>query len=145
VLILTSLCKLTSSAFSQRGQHNNSSTALTHCTHVCVKRLAFLAAGIFVNLSVRKPLVIDYKLPYPTGTATGVMINSFFTNGDLAKQQAMRLLKLGIAGFLFDFWTWFFDGNCATYLQALPNFTYSINAMPNLGYRHAPFLTLSIP
>jgi uncharacterized oligopeptide transporter (OPT) family protein len=46
-----------------------------------------LAAGIFVNLSVRKPLVIDYKLPYPTGTATGVMINSFFTNGDLAKQQ----------------------------------------------------------
>ena len=41
-----------------------------------------------MNLSVRKPLVIDYKLPYPTGTATGVMINSFFTNGDLAKQQA---------------------------------------------------------
>ena len=49
--------------------------------------------------------------------------------------QAMQLLKLGIFGFLFDFWTWFFDGNCATYLQALPNFTYSINAMPNLGYR----------
>ena len=40
-----------------------------------------------MNLSVRKPLVIDYKLPYPTGTATGVMINSFFTNGDLAIQQ----------------------------------------------------------
>ncbi len=34
-------------------------------------------AGIFVNLSVRKPLVIDYNLPYPTGTATGLMINSF--------------------------------------------------------------------
>ena len=47
------------------------------------------SAGIFVNLSVRKPLVIDYKLPYPTGTATGVMINSFFTNGDLAKQQVI--------------------------------------------------------
>ena len=49
--------------------------------------LSLPSAGIFVNLSVRKPLVIDYKLPYPTGTATGVMINSFFTNGDLAKQQ----------------------------------------------------------
>jgi len=49
---------------------------------------AICIAGIFVNLTVRKPLVIDYKLPYPTGTATGVMINSFFTNGDLAKQQA---------------------------------------------------------
>jgi hypothetical protein len=49
--------------------------------------------------------------------------------------QAMQLLKLGIGGFLFDFWTWFFDGNCATYIQALPNFTSTINGMPNLGYR----------
>ena len=55
-----------------------------------------MSAGIFVNLTVRKPLVIDYKLPYPTGTATGVMINSFFTNGDLAKQQ-VRVLTLGHA------------------------------------------------
>ena len=166
-----------------------------------------------MNLSVRKPLVIDYKLPYPTGTATGVMINSFFTNGDLAKQQvrtfscvkslqpqvccpvpfsrfsglwvskgllllpffwvmellstyshfpprclipklqyslassptcvwlssvqALQLLKLGIFGFLFDFWTWFFDGNCATYIQALPAFTNTINSMPNLGFKCA--------
>ena len=44
-------------------------------------------AGIFTNLSVRKPLVIDYKLPYPTGTATGVMINSFFTNGAFGSVQ----------------------------------------------------------
>ncbi len=36
------------------------------------------AAGIFVNLVVRKPLVIDYGLPFPSGTATGLMINSFF-------------------------------------------------------------------
>ena len=51
--------------------------------------------------------------------------------------QALQLLKLGIGGFLFDFWTWFFDGNCATYIQALPNFTSTINGMPNLGYRRA--------
>ncbi len=51
--------------------------------------------------------------------------------------QAYQLLKLGIIGFLFDFWTWFFDGNCATYIQALPNFTNTINGMPNLGYKCA--------
>ena len=56
-----------------------------------LKSMQSCVAGIFVNLSVRKPLVIDYKLPYPTGTATGVMINSFFTNGDLAKQQVKHL------------------------------------------------------
>ena len=58
--------------------------------------------------------------------------------------QAYQLLKLGIIGFLFDFWTWFFDGNCATYIQALPNFTNTINAMPNLGYKCA-MLCCSLP
>ena len=51
--------------------------------------------------------------------------------------QAFQLLKLGIGAFLWDFWVWFFDGNCATYIQALPNYTNTINAMPNLGYRCA--------
>ena len=58
--------------------------------------------------------------------------------------QAKQLLKLGIFGFLFDFWTWFFDGNCATYIQALPNFTNTINAMPNLGYKCASLLVVPI-
>ena len=57
--------------------------------------------------------------------------------GDLAKQQALRLLKVGIGAFVWDFWTWFFNGNCATYIQALPDWTNTWNAMPDLGFRRA--------
>jgi len=53
-----------------------------------------------VNLSVRKPLVIDYKLPYPTGTATGVMINSFFTNGEFGPPSLLRPARNSPAGWL---------------------------------------------
>ena len=55
--------------------------------------------------------------------------------GDLAKQQALRLLKVGIGAFVWDFWTWFFNGNCEPYIQALPNWTNTWNAMPDLGFR----------
>ena len=44
--------------------------------------------GVFVNLTVRKALVIDYNLPYPTGTAVGTMIRSFFNDGRSARRQA---------------------------------------------------------
>ena len=51
---------------------------------------------------MRKPLVIDYKLPYPTGTATGVMINSFFTNGEpqtfFCRAQIVLLSSEALAG-----------------------------------------------
>ena len=55
--------------------------------------------GVFVNLTVRKPLVIDYNLPYPTGTAVGTMIRSFFNDGRSARRQALMLAKTGLAAF----------------------------------------------
>ena len=68
------------------------------------------------------------------------------TSGDLAKQQALRLLKVGIGAFVWDFWTWFFNGNCATYIQALPDWTNTWNAMPDLGFRRATSApTLCLP
>ena len=55
--------------------------------------------------------------------------------GDLAKQQALRLLYVGIGAVVWDFWTWFFNGNCAPYIQAMPEWTNTWNAMPDLGFR----------
>ena len=55
--------------------------------------------GVFVNLTVRKALVIDYNLPYPTGTAVGTMIRSFFNDGRSARRQALMLAKTGLAAF----------------------------------------------
>ena len=55
--------------------------------------------GVFVNLTVRRALVIDYNLPYPTGTAVGTMIRSFFNDGRSARRQALMLAKTGLAAF----------------------------------------------
>jgi OPT family oligopeptide transporter len=90
--------------------------------------------GVFVNLTVRKPLVIDYNLPYPTGTAVGTMIRSFFNDGANARQQALMMFRTGLVAFTWGFWTWFTDGVCTPSVSAAAGFVSSKwTAMPNLG------------
>lgn len=38
--------------------------------------------GIFILLQLRKRFIVDYALPYPSGTASGVLINSLHKIGD---------------------------------------------------------------
>ncbi|EFN55181.1 hypothetical protein CHLNCDRAFT_57961 [Chlorella variabilis] len=74
--------------------------------------------GIFMLVGLRKQLILKYQLPYPSGTATGLMINSFFTadGGAAAKRQLSSMGKWFSFSFLFSFWKWFFTGNgdCGT-------------------------------
>lgn len=37
--------------------------------------------GIFLLVSLRKRFILDYDLPFPSGTATGILINSLHTLG----------------------------------------------------------------
>ncbi|XWS32619.1 hypothetical protein CRYUN_Cryun22dG0005700 [Craigia yunnanensis] len=48
--------------------------------------------GLFSLAPLRKVMVMDYKLTYPSGTATAMLINSFHTNSGAE-----------LAGFYFDF------------------------------------------
>ncbi|XP_057491050.1 probable metal-nicotianamine transporter YSL6 isoform X2 [Actinidia eriantha] len=48
--------------------------------------------GLFSLVPLRKVMVMDYKLTYPSGTATAMLINSFHTNSGAE-----------LAGFYFDF------------------------------------------
>ncbi|KAI3839411.1 hypothetical protein MKX03_016089 [Papaver bracteatum] len=68
--------------------------------------------GLFSLVPLRKVMVIDYKLTYPSGTATAMLINSFHTNtgAELAVKQVQCLGKyLGIS-FFWSFFKWFFSG-----------------------------------
>ncbi|RVW91623.1 Metal-nicotianamine transporter YSL1 [Vitis vinifera] len=38
--------------------------------------------GLFVLIPLRKVMIIDYRLTYPSGTATAVLINGFHSQGD---------------------------------------------------------------
>lgn len=47
--------------------------------------------GIFILLSLRKRFVIQYNLPYPSCTASGVLINSLHSIGNkVAARQVCR-------------------------------------------------------
>ncbi|KAH6770978.1 YELLOW STRIPE like 3 [Perilla frutescens var. hirtella] len=57
-------------------------------------------------------MVIDYKLPYPSGTATAVLINGFHTTkGDkMAKKQVHGFTKFFTLSFIWSFFQWFYSG-----------------------------------
>ncbi|KAG9142873.1 hypothetical protein Leryth_005617 [Lithospermum erythrorhizon] len=71
--------------------------------------------GVFVLIPLRKILIIDYKLTYPTGMATAVLINGFHsTRVKEAKKQIRGFIKYFSLSFLWAFFQWFFSGkqNC---------------------------------
>uniref|UniRef100_A0A0D6QUV8 Uncharacterized protein n=1 Tax=Araucaria cunninghamii TaxID=56994 RepID=A0A0D6QUV8_ARACU len=72
--------------------------------------------GLFSVVPLRKIMVIDYKLTYPSGTATAILINSFHTpqGEEKAKKQVKCLGKYFVISFLWSFFKWFYvgDGDC---------------------------------
>ncbi|THU50494.1 hypothetical protein C4D60_Mb06t20810 [Musa balbisiana] len=68
--------------------------------------------GLFSLVALRKVMVIDYKLTYPSGTATALLINSFHTNtgAELAEKQVRCLGKYLSISFFWSCFKWFFSG-----------------------------------
>ncbi|XP_078448529.1 putative metal-nicotianamine transporter YSL12 [Wolffia australiana] len=66
--------------------------------------------GLFSLVPLRKIMIIDYKLIYPSGTATAHLINSFHTpqGAKLAKKQVSLLGKFFSFSFLWGFFQWFY-------------------------------------
>uniref|UniRef100_A0A0C9S916 TSA: Wollemia nobilis Ref_Wollemi_Transcript_9812_2388 transcribed RNA sequence n=1 Tax=Wollemia nobilis TaxID=56998 RepID=A0A0C9S916_9CONI len=80
--------------------------------------------GILALVPMRKIMVIDYKLTYPSGTATAVLINGFHTpQGDkLARKQVKYLGKYFAFSFLWGFFQWFFTGGDGCGFSNFPTF-----------------------
>ncbi|OMO79837.1 Oligopeptide transporter OPT superfamily [Corchorus capsularis] len=67
--------------------------------------------GLFVLIPLRKVMIVDLKLTYPSGLATAVLINGFHSQGDkAAKKQVRGFLRYFSASFLWGFFQWFFSG-----------------------------------
>ncbi|KAL5650616.1 hypothetical protein ACJX0J_041425, partial [Zea mays] len=66
--------------------------------------------GLFSVVPLRKIMIIDYKLIYPSGTATAHLINSFHTpqGAKLAKRQVKTLGKFFAGSFTWGFFQWFY-------------------------------------
>ncbi|XP_073126451.1 probable metal-nicotianamine transporter YSL6 [Henckelia pumila] len=68
--------------------------------------------GLFSLAPLRKVMVLGYKLTYPSGTATAMLINSFHTStgAELARKQVTCLGKYLSISFCWSFFKWFFSG-----------------------------------
>lgn len=68
--------------------------------------------GLFSLVPLRKVMVMDYKLTYPSGTATAMLINSFHTNSgaELAGKQVRCLGKYLSISLVWSCFKWFFGG-----------------------------------
>ncbi|KAI3784626.1 hypothetical protein L1987_43728 [Smallanthus sonchifolius] len=68
--------------------------------------------GLFSLVLLRKVMVMDYKLTYPSGTATAMLINSFHTTSgaELARKQVNCLGKYLSISFVWSCFKWFFGG-----------------------------------
>ncbi|KAI5651079.1 hypothetical protein M9H77_37084 [Catharanthus roseus] len=68
--------------------------------------------GLFSLVPLRKVMIMDYKLTFPSGTATAMLINSFHTNtgAELARKQVSCLGKYLSISFCWSCFKWFFSG-----------------------------------
>ncbi|KAL0340945.1 UNVERIFIED_CONTAM: Metal-nicotianamine transporter YSL3 [Sesamum radiatum] len=93
-------------------------TIIQTCAVACYS----IAVGALVPL--RKIMIIDYKLPYPSGTATAVLINGFHTSkGDkMAKKQVRGFVKFFSLSFIWSFFQWFYSGGVQCGFINFPTF-----------------------
>ncbi|KAK1380125.1 hypothetical protein POM88_026869 [Heracleum sosnowskyi] len=68
-------------------------------------------------------MIIDYKLIYPSGTATAHLINSFHTpqGAKLAKKQVKALGKFLSFSFLWGFFQWFYTAGSDCGFASFPS------------------------
>ncbi|MED6185248.1 putative metal-nicotianamine transporter ysl7 [Stylosanthes scabra] len=90
--------------------------------------------GLFSVLPLRKIMIIDFKLTYPSGTATANLINGFHTpeGAELAKKQVSKLGKFFSFSFLWSFFQWFFTAGDDCGFASFP--TFGLKAYQNKFY-----------
>ncbi|KAJ4974669.1 hypothetical protein NE237_007843 [Protea cynaroides] len=68
--------------------------------------------GLFSLVPLRKVMIMDYKLTYPSGTATAMLINSFHASkgAELVGKQVHCLGKYLSISFCWSCFKWFFSG-----------------------------------
>ncbi|KAH7850181.1 hypothetical protein Vadar_028883 [Vaccinium darrowii] len=90
--------------------------------------------GLFSVVPLRKIMIIDFKLIYPSGTATAHLINSFHTpqGAKLAKKQVRALGKFFSFSFLWAFFQWFFTAGDSCGFASFP--TFGLKAYENRFY-----------
>ncbi|MBA0797121.1 hypothetical protein Gohar_007844 [Gossypium harknessii] len=98
--------------------------------------------GLFSVVPLRKIMIIDFKLTYPSGTATAHLINSFHTpqGAKLARKQVKTLGKFFSFSFLWGFFQWFYTAGDGCGFISFP--TFGLKAYENMCVESVQVLPL---
>ncbi|KAH7513664.1 metal-nicotianamine transporter YSL1 [Ziziphus jujuba] len=89
--------------------------------------------GLFVLIPLRKVMIVDLKLTYPSGLATAVLINGFHTRGNkMAKKQVKGFMKYFSVSFLWGLFKWFYSATEECGFSQFP--TFGLQAWKNTFY-----------
>uniref|UniRef100_A0A0D9UYU2 Uncharacterized protein n=1 Tax=Leersia perrieri TaxID=77586 RepID=A0A0D9UYU2_9ORYZ len=92
------------------------------------KIMAFLFlvsfSSVLCTLPLRKIMIVEYKLTYPTGSAVAGIVNSFHTpmGAVTARRQVMALFKSLAGSFTWSFFQWFYTAGDGCGFQSFPLF-----------------------
>lgn len=109
----------------QSAEHNTADSIKNPSLHWMIGFLFVVSfLGLFSVVPLRKIMVIDFKLCYPSGTATAYLINSFHTprGARLAEKQVKALGKFFSFSFLWGFFQWFYTAGDACGFINFPTF-----------------------
>ncbi|XBI17085.1 hypothetical protein VPH35_059211 [Triticum aestivum] len=81
-------------------------------------------ASLFCTLPLRKLMILDYKLMYPSGSAIAGIVNSFHTpaGAATAKKQVMAMSKAIVGSFMWASFQWVYTGGSGCGFQDFPLF-----------------------
>ncbi|XXG39530.1 hypothetical protein AAC387_Pa01g0469 [Persea americana] len=90
--------------------------------------------GLFSVAPLRRIMIIDHKLVYPSGTATAHLINSFHTpqGANLVRKQVSVLFKCFSFSFAWAFFRWFYTAGNDCGFSSFP--TFGLKAYENKFY-----------
>ncbi|GBF88235.1 metal-nicotianamine transporter-like protein [Raphidocelis subcapitata] len=81
-------------------------------THTMPYLVLTTVLGAFMLTQLRRLMIIEWRLPFPSGTASGIMLTSFHTaNGASEAIRKVKVLSFtGLCSFAFSVFKWFFQG-----------------------------------
>ncbi|KAI8005630.1 Metal-nicotianamine transporter YSL1, partial [Camellia lanceoleosa] len=78
-------------------------------------------------------LIVDYKLTFPSGMATAILINGFHNQGEkMARKQVHGFMKVFSVSFFWGFFQWFYSGKDICGFAQFP--TFGLRAWKNTFY-----------
>ncbi|KAF0693714.1 Aste57867_15354 [Aphanomyces stellatus] len=72
--------------------------------------VAIALFGFFISFPLRRKMIIESRLLFPSGTATAVMIQTLHASKEAVEYQWNVLVKVGVASYFWSIFVWCFDG-----------------------------------